>query len=81
MSCGTIMFKVIPVSAPPVSSQKMVRTHSNSMVYNNPSYYSVLDKGSVFRLFHSADDLKWRVGKGTQQREWGHHAIKMLHQE
>ncbi|XP_052049355.1 MAGUK p55 subfamily member 4 [Apodemus sylvaticus] len=70
MSCGTIMFKVIPVSAPPVSSQKMVyvRAMIDYWPQEDPDI-PCMDaglpflKGDILQIVDQNDDLWWQARK------------------
>ncbi|EDL00120.1 membrane protein, palmitoylated 4 (MAGUK p55 subfamily member 4), isoform CRA_b, partial [Mus musculus] len=70
MSCGTIMFKVIPVSAPPVSSQKMVyvRAMIDYWPQEDPDI-PCMDaglpflKGDILQIVDQNDALWWQARK------------------
>nr|XP_048284717.1 MAGUK p55 subfamily member 4 [Myodes glareolus] len=70
MSCGTIMFKVVPVSAPPVSSQKPV--HVRAMIdywpQEDPDIPCVdaglpFLKGDILQIVDQNDALWWQARK------------------
>uniref|UniRef100_A0A8C2MHQ0 MAGUK p55 subfamily member 4 n=1 Tax=Cricetulus griseus TaxID=10029 RepID=A0A8C2MHQ0_CRIGR len=70
MSCGTIMFKVVPVSAPPVSSQKMV--HVRAMIDYWPQEDPDIPcmeaglpflKGDILQIVDQNDALWWQARK------------------
>uniref|UniRef100_A0A8C2MFV7 MAGUK p55 subfamily member 4 n=1 Tax=Cricetulus griseus TaxID=10029 RepID=A0A8C2MFV7_CRIGR len=58
MSCGTIMFKVVPVSAPPVSSQKMEDPDIPCMEAGLPFL-----KGDILQIVDQNDALWWQARK------------------
>ncbi|XP_041524523.1 MAGUK p55 subfamily member 4 [Microtus oregoni] len=70
MSCGTIMFKVVPVSAPPVSSQKTV--HVRAMIDYWPQEDPDIPcadaglpflKGDILQIVDQNDALWWQARK------------------
>ncbi|KAL1770716.1 MAGUK p55 subfamily member 4 [Sigmodon hispidus] len=70
MSCGTIMFKVVPVSAPPVSSQKMVyvRAMIDYWPQEDPDIPCVdaglpFLKGDILQIVDQNDALWWQARK------------------
>ncbi|XP_007933319.1 MAGUK p55 subfamily member 4 [Orycteropus afer afer] len=68
MSCGTIMFKVVPVSDPPVNSQKMVyvRAMTEYWPQEDPSIPCVdaglpFQKGDILQIVDQNDALWWQA--------------------